>query len=77
MATDPGLVHVQVDGERFEVRERSNGSGQYDFAWISGPNAGYGFSAVRSDRSPMSRGYLEAHIRNFLRNVNPETGYLE
>ena len=33
---------MTVDGELFEVAANPEHSGQYDFAWLSGPNEGYG-----------------------------------
>jgi hypothetical protein len=51
--------------------------GQYDFAWLSGPNKGYGFSTTRLDGGAMSEREIEASIRNFLVQVDPGTGYIE
>ena len=50
---------------------------RYDVAWVSGPNAGYGFSLSSSDDRPMTQTQLEEAIRNFLGQVDPETGYVE
>ncbi len=70
-------VRVEVDGQLFEVRTRQDRPGQYDFAWVSGPNRGYGFTSASSDGSTMSMGDFEGAIRRFLAQVDPETGYIE
>lgn len=67
---------VIVDGEVFDVSERDGRPGQYDFAWISGPNAGYGFTIARSDGSALTSEDLESEIRQFLTMIDPETGYI-
>lgn len=70
-------VRIEVDGELFEVSERPDRPGQYDFSWLSGPNPDYGFSSASSDGSAMGRGDFEDEIRSFLAQVDPETGYIE
>lgn len=70
-------IRVEVDGQLFEVRARPDRPGQYDFAWVAGPNPDYGFSSASSDGSAMSVGDFEAAIRNFIAQVDPETGYIE
>ena len=70
-------VRLVVDGEEFDVRERPDRPGQYDFAWVSGPNAGYGFTSARSDGAPETRAGLQDLIRNFLAQVDPGTGFIE
>ena len=70
-------TRVEVDGEAFDVVARRDRPGQYHFAWISGPNPGYGFSAGTSGGREMSNADIEASIRNFLAQVDPETGYIE
>jgi hypothetical protein len=67
-------TRVVVDGHLFDVAVRR---GQYDVAWISGPNAGYGFSLSSSDDRSMTQTQLEEAIRNFLGQVDPETGHVE
>jgi hypothetical protein len=42
------IRRLEVDGEVFEVTTRVDLPGQVDLAWITGPNAGYGFSSRRS-----------------------------
>lgn len=70
-------IRVEVDGQLFEVQARPDRPGQYDFAWLSGPNPDYGFSSASSDGSPMRVSDFEAAIRNFIAQVDPETGYIE
>lgn len=70
-------VRLVVDGEQFDVREQSGRPGTYHFAWVSGPNAGYGFSSARSDGQSSTTAQLEDDIRGFLANVDPETGFIE
>jgi hypothetical protein len=70
----PGLVlfTLDVDGERFAVRQAGDSGTVYD--WLSGPNQGYGFgSSGIPDRS------VEEHqesIRGFLAMIDPNTGYI-
>lgn len=70
--TDLGTMIVE--GETFAVRRRDDdGSNHYD--WISGPNAGYGFS-VFGGYEPRSEEEHRVAIRGFLASIDPETGYL-
>ena len=68
----PVLFTLDVDGERFAIREAGEGGSAYD--WLSGPNKGYGFgSSETPDRS------MEEHresIRVFLAMIDPNTGYI-
>jgi hypothetical protein len=70
-------TRVEVDGELFDVASARDRPGQYHFAWVSGPNPGYGFSSGSSDGPTMSNVELEATIRNFLEQIDPETGYID
>ena len=70
-------VRVTVDGEVFDVTTQPDHPGHYHYAWISGPNPGYGFSSASSDGRPSSMVDHEEAIRNFLSHVDPETGYIE
>ncbi len=77
-------MRLVVDGETFEVRERPEQPGHYDCDWVTGPNADYGFTCVfaRSravGTEPVAvdvRGDLERAIADFLRAIDPETGYM-
>lgn len=72
--TYTSLGTFEVDGETFDVRRRDDdGSNHYD--WISGPNAGYGFSLF-AGFEPLSRERHREAIRGFLAGIDPETGYL-
>ena len=68
---------VIVDGEVFDVTTQPDDRGHYHYAWISGPNTGYGFSSASSDGRPSSIVDHEEAIRNFLSHVDPETGFIE
>ena len=70
-------VRVSVDGEVFDVATQSDHPGHYHYAWISGPNPGYGFSSASSDGRPSSMVDHEKAIRKFLSHVDPVTGYIE
>jgi hypothetical protein len=62
-----------VDGELFALSP--NEFGGTDYAWLSGPNPGYGFGV-----SPTRNLSLDEHmenIRDFLAHVDPATGYIE
>lgn len=64
---------LEVDGEVFALSP--NEFGGTDYAWLSGPNPGYGFGvSPTEDLSP------DAHVENirgFLAQIDPATGYLE
>jgi hypothetical protein len=69
---DVTSLTLEVDGEMFALRP--NEFGGTDYAWLSGPNPGYGFGA-----SPTSGLSLDEHIENirgFLAVVDPTTGYI-
>lgn len=71
------MRELYVDGQRFEVTERSGVPGQYDFDWVSGPNRGYGFTSASSDGSSRTKLELEDAARHFLSLIDPVTGYIE
>jgi hypothetical protein len=71
------LPRVEVDGEVFDVAVRRDAPGQYHYTWVSGPNPGYGFSTGNSDGGAMSDADIVAAIRNFLAQVDAETGHIE
>jgi hypothetical protein len=75
--TDDQPTSVIVDGQEFIVRPRPAAPGTYDFDWTTGPNPNYGFSLAGSPGRPLTHGEIEDAIRNFLRQVDPETGYIE
>jgi hypothetical protein len=70
-------MRVMVDGELFDVVASAETAGEYEFAWLSGPNEGYGFGSKTSDGSALSERAIEESIRNFLAQVDPGTGYIE
>lgn len=68
-------LRLTVDSQTWEVVEHS---GLYTFTWLSGPDPGYGFSTRLSDpETTLSLLQIETAIRNFLSNINPETGHLD
>ena len=70
-------TRLEVDGEAFDVTARRDHPGQYDYTWTSGPNPGYGFSSASSDGRAATTADHEEAIRNFLAQVDPDTGYIE
>lgn len=86
METRPPARRLEVDGEVFEVRPSTHQHG-FDVDWVSGPNAGYGFScgvqvtaaaadAVSGEAHAVEDQDLVASIRSFLRQIDPQTGYI-
>ncbi len=67
---------TRVDGERWVVKQRRDEPGTYDFDWISGPNEGYGFASAMSDRSELTPAQIEESIKDFMKGIDPDTGYL-
>lgn len=65
---------LEVDGEKFAV---TADSGQYHFKWLTGTNPGYGFTCRTSDGRSLTREQIVSQIRNFLRLIDPQTGYVE
>lgn len=69
--TEP--VRVVVDGESFEVVRDGN---SIHHTWVSGPNAGYGFSVGSSGAMELTDEEVRSAIRAFLYEIDPRTGYL-
>jgi hypothetical protein len=72
-AADVKSLTLDVDGEVFDLRPDEFGG--TDYAWLSGPNPGYGFGV-----SPTPNLSVDEHIENirdFLAHVDPTTGYIE
>jgi hypothetical protein len=68
-------IHLAVDGESWEVIATG---GQFDFNWLRGAAEPYGFSSRTFPAgATLSVEQLEGMIREFMSNVNPETGYLD
>ncbi len=83
-------TRVEVDGETVDAVASRDRPGQYHYTWVSGPNPGHGFSTgsshrrvfsthtcVFSDGRAVSSADIEASIRLFLSQVDPEIGYIE
>jgi hypothetical protein len=70
-------TRVEVGGEGFDVVVPRDRPGQYYFTWVSGANRRYGFSSGSSDGRPMTDADIQESLRNFLAQVDPETGHIE
>ncbi|MCQ8188916.1 hypothetical protein [Streptomyces rugosispiralis] len=68
---------LKVDGERFDVAERPDEPGTYDFTWLTGPDPGYGFTTRVHGAGSLSERELRDSARDFLGQVNPATGHIE
>ena len=68
-------VELVVDGERIVVTRRVDSPGTYDFDWSSHP-ASYGFGVSANFDWRPDQAELTEHIRSFLAEIDPETGYL-
>jgi hypothetical protein len=69
---------LEVDGEQFAVRvvdDPATGYTDTHYAWLSGPNKGYGFGGG-GPQNP-SREEHRQKIRDFLSMVDPTTGFIE
>jgi hypothetical protein len=69
----PVMFTVEVDGERFAIRQAGDGGTNYDR--LSGPNEGYGFTS--SGTPNRSAEEHREHIRVFLAMIDPNTGFIE
>ena len=73
----PDRQRLSVQGETFEVVYDAQQPGTYHFAWLSGPNPGYGFSSRTSTQTRVAQQDLIDDAINFLAQVDPQTGYIE
>ncbi|MBP3949434.1 hypothetical protein [Corynebacterium sp. Marseille-P3884] len=65
---------LTVDGEQFRVRQSGRFKCHYD--WLTGANPGYGFAGGTYPPSTLTdEDHIEA-IRDFLADIDPNTGYL-
>ncbi|GAA1835445.1 hypothetical protein GCM10009812_29830 [Nocardioides marinus] len=72
---EEGPLTIVVEGEEFAVTRRA--PGVYDYHWLNHRHGGYGFSSATSDHSPVDGlGHVDG-IRDFLRAIDPETGFIE
>jgi len=65
-------AQLECDGEIFELRP--DGLGGTHYAWLNGPNPGYGFTTSPTSDNPEEH---RTNIRGFLSMIDPETGYIE
>ncbi|MCC2309270.1 hypothetical protein [Cellulomonas chengniuliangii] len=70
-------MRLTVDGEVFDVQERSDEPGAYDLIWEHAGGPRPGFSIARNDRAKLDEAVLIRAIRNFLGRVDPETGRID
>jgi hypothetical protein len=68
----PVMLTLDVDGERFAIRQAGDGGTNYD--WLSGPDKGYGFASSGTPNRSVEE-YRE-HIRVFLAMIDPYAGYI-
>jgi hypothetical protein len=68
---------MSVDGEEFEVSPREGTPGSYDLTWLTGPDPQYGFGFSTHPPVAADRAQLEEAVRDFLSQVDPETGHIE
>jgi hypothetical protein len=68
----PVLFTLDIDGERFAIRQSGDGGTGYD--WLSGPNKGYGFGSSGTPDRPEEE-HRES-ISVFLAMIDPRTGYI-
>ncbi|MFJ1969330.1 hypothetical protein ACIO93_11740 [Streptomyces sp. NPDC087903] len=76
MSADEPL-RMTVDGEVFEISRPDDSPDSYDFAWLTGPNPQYGFGLRSHPPVPLGPADLEEAIRDFLSQVDPDTGFIE
>ena len=67
------MLALDVDGERFAIRQAEDGGTTYD--WMSGPNKGYGFASSGTPNRSVEE--HREHIRVFLAVIDPDTGFIE
>jgi hypothetical protein len=72
----PEPVVLTVDGEIFRALADTQQPGAWHLTWVSGPNAGYGFTTRRSHQQWESSEEWEKAVRSFLAEIDPTTGYL-
>lgn len=66
---------MECDGELFAIT--CGAAGNYNYDWISGPNANYGFSVSAHDYQLLETKDHLANIRTFLGQIDARTGYIE
>ena len=72
----PEDIVLTVDGEQFRVRRAPSVNAVYHYDWLTGRNAGYGFSTGSNSTTTPSEEQHMAAIRDFLAAIDPETGYI-
>ena len=59
------------------VEQRPDAPGTYHFAWLTGPDAGYGSTLGTSNGSAITKADIRRSIAGFLADIDPGTGYLD
>jgi hypothetical protein len=71
----PPTYDTWIDGQHFIVRQRLEAPSTYDFDWVNHP-VGYGFtSGLHPSTARLTRVEMEQFIREFLADIDPETGF--
>ena len=69
-------MQLRCAREEFEVRRADGKPGSYDFTWLTRPDPHYGFGFSTHPPGPSSGAQLEAGPREFLSQVDPDTGHI-
>lgn len=67
---------LEVDGEMFDVTPHETAPNQFHITWVSGRNAGYGFTASSGDDPRPTQEWLVDSVRFFLAQIDPATGFM-
>lgn len=68
-------LRITVGDETFDVSEHEReGARSLNFAWVGGPNDGYGFSTGRADDGPLTEAAAREAAQRFLSSVDRNTG---
>lgn len=76
MDVAPDHQVVTVEGQTFSVDYDDDLPGSYHFKWLSGLSPGYGFGLRVSDHARQPQAVLLDAIKDFLAQIDPETGYI-
>lgn len=74
-APGPDTVELVVDGETWRVECRVGVPTIVQYDWVSHPH-GYGFGSRVNVEREATQDELIEHIRSFMAEVDPATGYL-
>lgn len=77
MASNNYPHRIVVDGEQWAIHEDEEHPGLIDLRWMSGPAGGSGITTRTNFRGMPPMHFIENQVRDYMHNVNPETGYLD